>query len=65
MNENAIGFIGLGVMGQPMALNLAKAGTPLVVRNRIPERCAPPGRAWGTSGFGRSWSVRRPCVPAP
>ncbi|WP_431998474.1 hypothetical protein [Sphaerimonospora mesophila] len=48
-----------------MALNLAKAGTPLVVRNRIPERCAPPGRAWGTSGFGRSWSVRRPCVPAP
>ncbi len=29
-----IGFIGLGVMGQPMALNLAKAGTRLVVWNR-------------------------------
>jgi 3-hydroxyisobutyrate dehydrogenase len=29
-----IGFIGLGVMGQPMALNLARAGTPLVVWNR-------------------------------
>lgn len=29
-----IGFIGLGVMGQPMALNLAKAGTPLIVWNR-------------------------------
>lgn len=29
-----IGFIGLGVMGQPMALNLAKAGTVLVVWNR-------------------------------
>src|SRR5258708_4652554 len=34
------GFIGLGVMGQPMALNLARAGTPLVVWNRTPERCA-------------------------
>ncbi|MCI3274401.1 NAD(P)-dependent oxidoreductase [Streptomyces cylindrosporus] len=36
-----VGFIGLGVMGQPMALNLARAGTPLVVWNRTPERCAP------------------------
>lgn len=33
----AIGFIGLGVMGQPMALNLARAGTDLVVWNRSPE----------------------------
>ncbi|GAC1044423.1 NAD(P)-dependent oxidoreductase [Rhizobium sp. No.120] len=29
-----IGFVGLGVMGQPMALNLAKAVTKLVVWNR-------------------------------
>ena len=29
-----IGFIGLGTMGLPMALNLARAGTPLVVWNR-------------------------------
>lgn len=36
-----VGFIGLGVMGQPMALNLARAGTPLLVFNRTPERCAP------------------------
>ncbi|MGI5378839.1 NAD(P)-dependent oxidoreductase [Streptomyces sp. CA-251387] len=28
-------------MGQPMALNLARAGTPLVVWNRTPGRCAP------------------------
>ncbi|PXW17604.1 NAD(P)-dependent oxidoreductase [Paraburkholderia caballeronis] len=28
------GFIGLGVMGTPMALNLARAGTPLVVWSR-------------------------------
>lgn len=36
-----IGFIGLGVMGQPMALNLARAGTPLLVWNRSPDRCDP------------------------
>jgi 3-hydroxyisobutyrate dehydrogenase len=36
-----VGFIGLGVMGQPMALNLAHAGTPLVVWNRTPARCEP------------------------
>ncbi|MCX4759437.1 NAD(P)-dependent oxidoreductase [Streptomyces sp. NBC_01275] len=36
-----VGFIGLGVMGQPMALNLARAGTPLVVFNRTPARCEP------------------------
>ncbi|WCA72648.1 NAD(P)-dependent oxidoreductase (plasmid) [Agrobacterium tumefaciens] len=32
-----IGFIGLGVMGRPMALNLVKAGTRLIVWNRSPE----------------------------
>ncbi|MFF7047404.1 NAD(P)-dependent oxidoreductase [Streptomyces griseorubiginosus] len=36
-----VGFVGLGVMGQPMALNLVRAGTPLVVWNRSPARCAP------------------------
>ncbi|MFJ7342716.1 NAD(P)-dependent oxidoreductase [Streptomyces sp. NPDC101110] len=34
-----VGFIGLGVMGRPMALRLAQAGTPLVVWNRTPQRC--------------------------
>ncbi|OLB99622.1 MAG: 2-hydroxy-3-oxopropionate reductase [Candidatus Rokubacteria bacterium 13_1_40CM_68_15] len=29
-----IGFIGLGIMGRPMAKNLIKAGYPLVVHNR-------------------------------
>jgi 3-hydroxyisobutyrate dehydrogenase len=33
-----IGFIGLGVMGQPMALNMAKAGAKLIVWNRSVER---------------------------
>ena len=36
-----IGFIGLGTMGQPMALNLVRAGTPLLVWNRNPEKAAP------------------------
>ncbi|MEU3979038.1 NAD(P)-dependent oxidoreductase [Streptomyces sp. NPDC026672] len=36
-----VGFIGLGVMGQPMALRLASAGTPLVVWNRTPARAEP------------------------
>ncbi len=31
-----VGFIGLGTMGLPMALNMARAGTPLVVWNRSP-----------------------------
>ena len=31
-----VGFLGLGVMGVPMALNLARAGTPLVVWSRRP-----------------------------
>ncbi|GHI03060.1 2-hydroxy-3-oxopropionate reductase [Streptomyces cellostaticus] len=36
-----VGFIGLGVMGQPMALRLAASGTPLAVWNRTPERAEP------------------------
>ncbi|MFD8236583.1 NAD(P)-dependent oxidoreductase [Streptomyces sp. NPDC059696] len=40
-----VGFIGLGVMGQPMALRLARAGTPLVVWNRTPQRCEALGAA--------------------
>lgn len=33
-----VGFIGLGNMGEPMALNLVKVGTPLVVWNRSPSK---------------------------
>jgi 2-hydroxy-3-oxopropionate reductase len=33
---HTIGFIGLGVMGKPMALNLLKKGFPLVVHSRSP-----------------------------
>lgn len=34
MPDTVIGFIGLGVMGRPMALNLLRAGYPLIVYNR-------------------------------
>jgi 2-hydroxy-3-oxopropionate reductase len=34
MPDTTIGFIGLGIMGAPMAANLGKAGYPLVVHNR-------------------------------
>jgi 2-hydroxy-3-oxopropionate reductase len=36
--KTAIGFIGLGLMGRPMAMNLLKAGHPLKVWNRTPSR---------------------------
>jgi len=32
-----IGFIGLGIMGKPMAMNLIKAGYPLTVYDILPE----------------------------
>ncbi|MFY3985936.1 NAD(P)-dependent oxidoreductase [Achromobacter xylosoxidans] len=41
-----IGFIGLGVMGQAMALNLARAAAPLVVWNRT-QAASEPLRAAG------------------
>jgi 3-hydroxyisobutyrate dehydrogenase-like beta-hydroxyacid dehydrogenase len=38
---NTIGFIGLGIMGQPMALNLLKAGHKLTVYNRTAGKTEP------------------------
>lgn len=34
MDKLVVGFIGLGIMGKPMALNVLQAGFPLVVHNR-------------------------------
>lgn len=36
-----VGFVGLGIMGAPMAANLLKAGFPLTVWNRTPSRMEP------------------------
>jgi 3-hydroxyisobutyrate dehydrogenase len=40
IDQQPIGFIGLGTMGDPIALNLRKAGYLLVVWNRSAEKCA-------------------------
>jgi 3-hydroxyisobutyrate dehydrogenase len=40
-----IGFIGLGSMGEPMALNLVRAGTEVLVWNRTPSKCVPLAQA--------------------
>lgn len=40
-DRRPIGFIGLGVMGLPMAMNLLRSGARLVVWNRSAEKCAP------------------------
>jgi len=36
--QKRIGFIGLGIMGQPMAANILKGGFPLTVYNRTPGK---------------------------
>jgi 3-hydroxyisobutyrate dehydrogenase-like beta-hydroxyacid dehydrogenase len=36
--KQKIGFMGLGIMGTPMAANLLKAGFPVMVYNRSPEK---------------------------
>lgn len=36
-----VGFVGLGLMGAPMAANVARAGFPLTVFNRSPHKAAP------------------------
>ncbi len=46
MSQN-VGFIGLGIMGAPMALNLIKAGFRVTAYNRTPEKAAPIEKAGG------------------
>jgi 3-hydroxyisobutyrate dehydrogenase-like beta-hydroxyacid dehydrogenase len=45
MSKQKIGFIGLGRMGSPMALNVIRAGYPLTVYNRTKEKTAPLAQA--------------------
>ena len=49
-----IGFIGLGIMGKPMALNLLKAGYELTVANRTGAKCAPLVAAGARAGSYRA-----------
>ena len=43
-----VGFIGLGIMGQPMAQNVVKGGHALTVYNRSSEKAKPFGDAGAT-----------------
>ena len=45
-----IGFIGMGIMGKPMALNLVKAGYDVTVSNRNMVKCEPVVAAGARSG---------------
>ena len=36
--KQRVGFIGIGAMGTPMSENILKAGFPLTVYDRVPER---------------------------
>jgi len=45
-----IGFVGLGIMGKPMAKNLLKAGYPLVVYDIVPSPVAELVAAGATAG---------------
>jgi 3-hydroxyisobutyrate dehydrogenase-like beta-hydroxyacid dehydrogenase len=46
--EQRIGFVGLGLMGSRMALNLVRAGYPVIVYNRTPEKTKPLAEAGAT-----------------
>src|SRR5256886_10888069 len=45
-----VGFVGLGIMGAPMARNALKAGFPVTVTNRTPDRAKPFADAGATVG---------------
>lgn len=41
MNKPRLGYLGTGLMGLPMVMNLLKAGHQVTVWNRSPDKCAP------------------------
>ena len=55
-----IAFIGLGIMGSPMAVHLAKAGHDVIGYNRTPDKAKPLVDAGGTGRrLGRRGRRRR------
>jgi 2-hydroxy-3-oxopropionate reductase len=53
-----IGFIGLGIMGSPIAVHLAEAGFPVVGYNRTPEKAEPLVAAGGRAAASIADAVR-------
>jgi 2-hydroxy-3-oxopropionate reductase len=63
-----IAFIGLGIMGSPMAVHLAKAGHRVAGYNRTPEKAAPLVEAGGRAAESIADAVRGAevvCVMVP
>jgi len=63
-----IAFIGLGIMGSPMAVHLAKAGHQVAGYNRTPEKAAPLVEAGGRAAESVADAVRDAevvCVMVP
>ena len=55
-----LGFIGLGLMGEPMAGHLLKAGHSLTVWNRTAAKAEALGSLGATvAGSPRRWRARR------
>lgn len=68
MSQPTVGFIGLGIMGEPMALNVLKAGFSLVVHNRSRPavgRLSAAGARDGRSpkGVGEQADIILTCLP--
>jgi len=69
-SKTRVGFVGLGVMGKPMARNLLKAGFALTVHNRsraAVEELAAEGaaRAFSPAEVARASEVVVTCLPGP
>ena len=69
-DKPTVGFIGLGLMGMPMARNLLKAGFPLVVHNRsrgkVEQMVAAGARGAGSPAeIADACDVVLSCLPVP
>jgi 2-hydroxy-3-oxopropionate reductase len=58
---DAVGFIGLGIMGRPMAKNLMDAGYELVLHNRSPEKAAELAKEGNATAAGSPREVAEAC----
>ena len=58
---DAVGFIGLGIMGRPMAKNLMDAGYELVVHNRSPEKAEELAEEGNATAAGSPREVAEAC----
>ena len=58
---DAVGFIGLGIMGRPMAKNLMDAGYELVAHNRSPEKAEELAEEGNATAAGSPREVAEAC----